>query len=214
MKPFDLAIATAHYAGPYGNADGKDRLRYFEAMLRSAREVNWPIDKKIIWVISDDASPFRLLTIPLLRIPVEFHVNPLRIGSKENIMHVIDRGVELADRVLYCDNDGEFSHNCFERLFRMIEDVPDAQGYMVFNTNYHETIGWTKGHLLKRSYTEHGICFRSTQWSHMGREPDIFACLRSEPPYPCLTPSGLQHIGKRGLNGTEDDFDLEFTKED
>ena len=215
-KQYDLAICTAFYAGRYGNCNEQQRLSYFERMLDSATRVDWPADKRIVWVIADDASLLPFPVLPALPIAFDVTRHDTNIGNQQNIVWVCRRGAQLAEWVAYCDNDGLFARDCFTRLFNLIESQPKYRGYSLFNTKYHHPTGIEgSGWVEKASSCEHGFVFRADDWENDGSYVCglMSACPNAAPPYACLRPSGLQHIGTFGLNGTADDFDSEFCED-
>ena len=227
---YDLAIATTYFAGPYGNCDGEDRAEYFDQMLESARHVDWPSDKRFLWIVSDDASiiPARVTNLPIDFMLVRHTKNK---GNLDNITWVVGEAAKWAEWVMYADNDGMFSRDCFHRMFALLARYPWCNAFTAFNTKYHGKValpisddrlmqmGVTEvdfpDHCLKQSTCEHGFTFRADNWANDGTwSCNLMSGLRCEnPPYPCLKPSGLQHIGKRGLNGTMDDYDVDFVLE-
>lgn len=232
-KPYNLCIATAAYFGPYGNCRGDERRSYLERMIESWVGIEWPEGLQFKWLISDDASPVDVPPFPPHgdRCDVEIVKQPKNLGNQQNILWVCGEAAKQAYWVLYADNDGIFAKDCITRMLNLAWRFPWAMAYSAFNTKYHYPVPHPvtderlialgvhevegSDYSLKASGCEHGLMFRADDWLndnswvcslHSGIKDNVG-------PYPCLKPSGLQHIGKRGLSGTTDDYDAAFKEE-
>ena len=204
-----------------------------ERMIASWAGVEWPEGLRFKWLISDDASPVDVPSFPPHNssCDVEIIKQPINLGNAKNILWVCGEAAKQAYWVMYADNDGLFSKDCFKRLFPLLWRYPWCHAYTVFDTKYHFPVqhpvtddrlkywGVTEtqlaDHSLKQSTCEHGLVFRAEDWKNDGTWVCNLhhAIEPNDPPYPCLKPSGLQHIGKRGLSGTTDDYDASFKEE-
>lgn len=197
---YDVAIATSTYFGLYGNVpDTEYRRTMFRNLVDSMMELDIG-GRQVCWVIGDDCSP----SGPPQGIPVPFDVYVLtrdkNIGQPKHYLATVNAARERANWVLVVDDDGIISPQCLNRLFALVEKYPLADCYSAYNSKYHQTKEVFDDHVLKHSATEHGRFFRAP-WSGFGS---------TQHPIPTLRPSGIQHCGKYGLNGTEDDYDPEY----
>lgn len=198
-KSYDIAIATSTYFAPYGNCvAGSYRVALFRELLKSLLQVDLR-GRKACWVIHDDASP-EFVEIP--RMPFDVRILKIadNLGQPKAYFGALAEANKIAEWVIFCDSDGWMTPDCIERAFALSEKYPDAQMYGLYNSPYHKTIEEFEDHVLKESICEHGRFFRSSfgGWGVV------------ENAIPVLRPSGIQHCGKFGLNGTEDDYDREL----
>ena len=215
---YDLAIATTTYHGPYNSCrDGGYRLKLFRDEVESLRNAD-TAGRKVVWVIHDDASPIDFAVPQLDNIDVILVRHPDNRGNTGNIPRCVTHAASLAPWTLALDSDGLVAKDCFPRLWRLVEQYPHISVFGTFNTKYHINKEDRGDHVIKQSLCEHGVLFKSRLWK-VDKIRDGFGLLsniRSDDfvgNYPCLKPSGVQHTGQYGLNGTLDDDDPEFQLE-
>ena len=209
MMYYDLCIATTTFFGLYGTvSDGEYRKRLFldEAESLSKMDKN---GLRIVWLIHDDVSP-EFPEIDVAGVDLFIVRGMEKLGNTGAIPLAISRAVKFAPIVLSLDSDGLIARDCLPRLWDLQRRYQQQNVFGTFNTKYHHTLEDRGDHVMKQSLCEHGILFRSGVW--VGKRPDygLLSNLTCEGPFPCLKPSGVQHTGQFGLNGTMDDFDEKF----
>ena len=156
---------------------------------------------KFCWIIGDDCSPSGSPAPKIMDMDVIVYRQEHNVGQPTNYLQTVEKARAYSQWVLVVDDDGEVvAPDIINRLLWLVRKYPDAQCYSAFNSPYHAAAKVYDDHVLKHSTCEHGRFFRSN-WSGFGEVPW---------PIPVLRPSALQHCGKFGLNGTEDDFDREL----
>ena len=212
---YGLAIATTTYFGAYNSCkDGNYRLRLFLDEVESMRGADMA-GRKVVWVIHDDASPIDFVLPQLDNVDVQLIRHSDNRGNTGNIPRCVTHASQLAPWTLALDSDGLIARDCFPRLWRLVAQYPTLKVFGTFNTKYHITKEDKGTHVIKQSLCEHGVLFKSELWKSESIR-DGFGLLSNirydqfENNYPCLKPSGVQHTGQYGLNGTLDDNDVEF----
>ena len=206
---YDLVIVTTTFFGLYGTvSDGKYRERLFLDEVDSLSKA----DKnglRIIWLIHDDVSP-EFPDINVAGVDLFIVRSKEKLGYVGAILLAIAHAIKFAPIVLTLDSDGLIAKDCLPRLWDLRHRYPQQGIFGTFNTRYHHTLEDRGDHVMKESLCEHGVLFRSSLW--LGNRPNyaLLANLKCEGPFPCLKPSGVQHTGQYGLNGTMDDFDTNF----
>lgn len=205
---FDFAIATTTYFGTYGNCrDPRYRLKLFLEEAESVARLDW---QNGVWVIHDDASPVEFPALPQMNCEVIVVGGDKRLTNAGRIPKAISHAVTLAPWVLALDSDGLLSRNCIQRIRWLQDKFPEQGVFGTFDTKYHPDVETHGGYVMKRSLPEHGLVFRSDLWQVPYRDGfGLLSNIRCDgySPYPCLSPSGVQHTGRLGLNGASDDYD-------
>lgn len=200
VAPYDVAIATSTYFAPYGNCvSGSYRLALFRKLIKSLQLLD-TCEKKVCWVIHDDASP-EFPEIPVMPFDVKILKRAQNIGQPDNYLSTVQDANTTAAWTMVCDDDGFVASDCLKRAFELVARHPEHEVFGLYNSPYHKPSQEFEDHVLKSSTCEHGRFFRSSfgGWGPVAHDIVV------------LRPSGIQHCGKFGLNGTEDDFDKELT---
>lgn len=198
---YDVALATSTYfGGKYGNVtDPHYRRRLFDDLCDSLEMLDKG-GKRICWIIGDDCSPAG----PPEKMEMPFDVfvltRPQNVGQPQNYLQTVQRACREAEWVLVVDDDAIVADDCIIRLFDLVGKHPECDCYGAFNSPYHPVIQDCGDYVLKHSTCELGRFFRA-EWGGFGV---------TRKPIPVLKPSGIQHCGKFGLNGTADDYDRDF----
>ncbi len=196
---YDLAIATSTYFAIYGNVPYSGyRLKLFRELMDSMKDVRW-CGLKPIWVIHDDNSPHFPATPDAEIDTLVFHRNT-NLGQPKNYLSTVNHACEMAPWVLVVDDDGIISPDCIERLLWLKDKFPEREVFCAFNSPYHAVSIDGDGYVEKLTCPEHGRFFTAANGGFRSVSHTIAT----------LKPSGVQHCGKYGLNGTANDWDRDF----
>ena len=202
MMPYDVCLATPTYFGIYGNVKDAGYRKNLFLNLRDSMKRLITSGAKVCWLIQDDASPesFPEWNGDNFSFDIQMSKNEEHLGMPKNYLNTAEQARQIADWVLVVDDDAIVAPNVIHRMFELANKYPDHLMYGAFNSPYHKVVEDRGDHVLKHSTCELGRFFRHNY--------EGFGFVTH--PIAVLKPSGIQHCGTFGLNGTADDFDPNF----
>lgn len=186
--PFDLAIATTTYFGPYVHVESEEKIQYrislFRKLVASLDRTQWG-GIRACWCISDDNSPTKVpVTVYTKRYPTvwgkkitgDINVDNIAVyqssrtngpSQNANVVDNLNNAQTMAPFTVCIDSDALVHPLWVLKAFELIEKYPNSPLYGLYNSKHHPTIDYTNykpddaDTVFKHSNTVFGTLFHS-----------------------------------------------------